>query len=168
MWKQTKVKLANLDHLGSVLLFFLDCLCLSGGRRESWDLRESLSNGNCRAAHSVGPPSVQGHSIRVSVITPHSQEARTHQYMLHFFFVGLPHREFFGQGWMKNDKNEKTPYIMRTTKHFNDVRSSQKELLSHIEPFYPNVTWSLNYLFLVFFVRWATLLPRRSSAVMML
>ncbi|MEQ2184776.1 Ras protein-specific guanine nucleotide-releasing factor, partial [Goodea atripinnis] len=29
--------------------------------------------------------------------------------------------EFFGQGWMKNDKNEKTPYIMRTTKHFNDV-----------------------------------------------
>lgn len=24
---------------------------------------------------------------------------------------------------MKNDKNEKTPYIMRTTKHFNDVSS---------------------------------------------
>jgi len=22
---------------------------------------------------------------------------------------------------MKNDKNEKTPYIMKTTKHFNDV-----------------------------------------------
>uniref|UniRef100_A0AAX7U523 Ras protein specific guanine nucleotide releasing factor 1 n=1 Tax=Astatotilapia calliptera TaxID=8154 RepID=A0AAX7U523_ASTCA len=57
----------------------------------------------------------------MSVITPHSQEARTHQYMLHFFFLGLPHREFFGQGWMKNDKNEKTPYIMRTTKHFNDM-----------------------------------------------
>uniref|UniRef100_A0A4W6CJ07 Ras protein specific guanine nucleotide releasing factor 1 n=1 Tax=Lates calcarifer TaxID=8187 RepID=A0A4W6CJ07_LATCA len=31
------------------------------------------------------------------------------------------YREFFGQGWMKNDKNEKTPYIMRTTKHFNDI-----------------------------------------------
>lgn len=30
-------------------------------------------------------------------------------------------REFFGQGWMKSDKNEKTPYIMTTTKHFNDV-----------------------------------------------
>uniref|UniRef100_A0A8C2EB70 Ras-specific guanine nucleotide-releasing factor 1 n=1 Tax=Cyprinus carpio TaxID=7962 RepID=A0A8C2EB70_CYPCA len=29
--------------------------------------------------------------------------------------------EFFGQGWMKNDKNEKTPYIMKTTKHFNDI-----------------------------------------------
>ena len=23
---------------------------------------------------------------------------------------------------MKNDKNERTPYIMKTTKHFNDVR----------------------------------------------
>lgn len=34
-----------------------------------------------------------------------------------FFF----YREFFGQGWMKNDKNERTPYIMKTTKHFNDV-----------------------------------------------
>ena len=33
------------------------------------------------------------------------------------------YREFFGQGWMKNDKNERTPYIMKTTKHFNDVRA---------------------------------------------
>lgn len=31
------------------------------------------------------------------------------------------YREFFGQGWMKPGKNERTPYIMRTTKHFNDV-----------------------------------------------
>lgn len=31
------------------------------------------------------------------------------------------HREFFGQGWMKLEKNERTPYIMKTTKHFNDV-----------------------------------------------
>lgn len=30
-------------------------------------------------------------------------------------------REFFGQGWMKVEKNERTPYIMKTTKHFNDV-----------------------------------------------
>lgn len=30
-------------------------------------------------------------------------------------------REFFGQGWMKLEKNERTPYIMKTTKHFNDV-----------------------------------------------
>lgn len=38
------------------------------------------------------------------------------------------YREFFGQGWMKNDKNERTPYIMKTTKHFNDVRDSCHEL----------------------------------------
>ncbi|POI24389.1 hypothetical protein CIB84_011861, partial [Bambusicola thoracicus] len=30
-------------------------------------------------------------------------------------------REFFGQGWMKLEKNERTPYIMKNTKHFNDV-----------------------------------------------
>lgn len=30
-------------------------------------------------------------------------------------------REFFGQGWMKLEKNERTPHIMKTTKHFNDV-----------------------------------------------
>uniref|UniRef100_A0A8C2EGA2 Ras-specific guanine nucleotide-releasing factor 1 n=1 Tax=Cyprinus carpio TaxID=7962 RepID=A0A8C2EGA2_CYPCA len=35
-------------------------------------------------------------------------------------FISM-NREFFGQGWMKNDKNEKTPYIMKTTKHFNDI-----------------------------------------------
>uniref|UniRef100_A0A3Q3FX59 Ras protein specific guanine nucleotide releasing factor 1 n=1 Tax=Labrus bergylta TaxID=56723 RepID=A0A3Q3FX59_9LABR len=39
----------------------------------------------------------------------------------HLVFKVIPYEEFFGQGWMKNDKNEKTPYIMRTTKHFNDV-----------------------------------------------
>lgn len=33
----------------------------------------------------------------------------------------LHYREFFGQGWMKVEKNEKTPYIMKNTKHFNDV-----------------------------------------------
>lgn len=30
-------------------------------------------------------------------------------------------REFLGQGWMKVDKNERTPYIMKTSQHFNDV-----------------------------------------------
>uniref|UniRef100_A0A674PGZ9 Ras protein specific guanine nucleotide releasing factor 1 n=1 Tax=Takifugu rubripes TaxID=31033 RepID=A0A674PGZ9_TAKRU len=39
----------------------------------------------------------------------------------HLVFKVIPYAEFFGQGWMKNDKNEKTPYIMRTTKHFNDI-----------------------------------------------
>lgn len=31
-------------------------------------------------------------------------------------------REFLGQGWMKVDKMERTPYIMKTSQHFNDVR----------------------------------------------
>uniref|UniRef100_A0A8C3QSM7 Ras protein specific guanine nucleotide releasing factor 2 n=1 Tax=Cyanoderma ruficeps TaxID=181631 RepID=A0A8C3QSM7_9PASS len=30
-------------------------------------------------------------------------------------------REFLGQGWMKVDKNERTPYIMKTSQHFNDM-----------------------------------------------
>ncbi|KAG5839653.1 hypothetical protein ANANG_G00207190 [Anguilla anguilla] len=39
----------------------------------------------------------------------------------HLVFKVIPYEEFFGQGWMKTDKNEKTPYIMKTTKHFNDI-----------------------------------------------
>ncbi|KAL0977988.1 hypothetical protein UPYG_G00164360 [Umbra pygmaea] len=39
----------------------------------------------------------------------------------HLVFKIIPYEEFFGQGWMKNDKNERTPYIMKTTKHFNDI-----------------------------------------------
>uniref|UniRef100_A0A8D3EEA1 Ras-specific guanine nucleotide-releasing factor 1 n=1 Tax=Scophthalmus maximus TaxID=52904 RepID=A0A8D3EEA1_SCOMX len=39
----------------------------------------------------------------------------------HLVFKVIPYEEFFGQGWMKNDKNERTPYIMKTTKHFNDI-----------------------------------------------
>uniref|UniRef100_A0A3B3U8A3 Ras protein specific guanine nucleotide releasing factor 2 n=1 Tax=Poecilia latipinna TaxID=48699 RepID=A0A3B3U8A3_9TELE len=32
-----------------------------------------------------------------------------------------PLREFLGQGWMKVDKTERTPYIMKTSQHFNDM-----------------------------------------------
>uniref|UniRef100_A0A8C5I8V4 Ras-specific guanine nucleotide-releasing factor 1-like n=1 Tax=Gouania willdenowi TaxID=441366 RepID=A0A8C5I8V4_GOUWI len=39
----------------------------------------------------------------------------------HLVFKVIPYEEFFGQGWMKNEKNERTPYIMKTTKHFNDI-----------------------------------------------
>lgn len=39
----------------------------------------------------------------------------------HLIFKKIPYEEFFGQGWMKLEKNEKTPYIMKTTKHFNDI-----------------------------------------------
>lgn len=35
---------------------------------------------------------------------------------------------------MKNDKNEKTPYIMRTTKHFNDVRCFEQDCCSAVLP----------------------------------
>ncbi|XP_017691742.1 ras-specific guanine nucleotide-releasing factor 1 isoform X3 [Pipra filicauda] len=39
----------------------------------------------------------------------------------HLIFKKIPYEEFFGQGWMKLEKNERTPYIMKNTKHFNDV-----------------------------------------------
>lgn len=37
-------------------------------------------------------------------------------------------REFLGQGWMKVDKNERTPYIMKTSQHFNDVNKQRKQI----------------------------------------
>ncbi|XP_028614784.1 ras-specific guanine nucleotide-releasing factor 1 isoform X3 [Grammomys surdaster] len=39
----------------------------------------------------------------------------------HLIFKSIPYQEFFGQGWMKDEKYEKTPYIMKTTRHFNHV-----------------------------------------------
>ncbi|KAM9711089.1 ras-specific guanine nucleotide-releasing factor 1 isoform 2-T2 [Dama dama] len=39
----------------------------------------------------------------------------------HLVFKKIPYEEFFGQGWMKLEKSERTPYIMKTTKHFNDI-----------------------------------------------
>uniref|UniRef100_A0A8C8TWX8 RAS protein-specific guanine nucleotide-releasing factor 1 n=1 Tax=Peromyscus maniculatus bairdii TaxID=230844 RepID=A0A8C8TWX8_PERMB len=39
----------------------------------------------------------------------------------HLVFKKIPYEEFFGQGWMKVEKNERTPYIMKTTKHFNEI-----------------------------------------------
>ncbi|XP_030433999.1 ras-specific guanine nucleotide-releasing factor 1 [Gopherus evgoodei] len=39
----------------------------------------------------------------------------------HLVFKKIPYEEFFGQGWMKLEKNERTPYIMKNTKHFNDI-----------------------------------------------
>ncbi|XP_017651163.1 ras-specific guanine nucleotide-releasing factor 1 isoform X2 [Nannospalax galili] len=41
----------------------------------------------------------------------------------HLVFKKIPYEEFFGQGWMKVEKNERTPYIMKTTKHFNDTKA---------------------------------------------
>ncbi|XP_072592977.1 ras-specific guanine nucleotide-releasing factor 2 isoform X2 [Vulpes vulpes] len=39
----------------------------------------------------------------------------------HIIFRSIPYEEFLGQGWMKLDKNERTPYIMKTSQHFNDM-----------------------------------------------
>ncbi|MEQ2300478.1 Ras-specific guanine nucleotide-releasing factor 2, partial [Ameca splendens] len=39
----------------------------------------------------------------------------------HIVFRSIPYEEFLGQGWMKIDKTERTPYIMKTSQHFNDV-----------------------------------------------
>ncbi|XP_025026620.1 ras-specific guanine nucleotide-releasing factor 1 isoform X1 [Python bivittatus] len=39
----------------------------------------------------------------------------------HLVFKTIPYEEFFGQGWMKVEKNERTPYILKNTKHFNDI-----------------------------------------------
>uniref|UniRef100_A0A8C5U0U2 Ras protein specific guanine nucleotide releasing factor 2 n=1 Tax=Malurus cyaneus samueli TaxID=2593467 RepID=A0A8C5U0U2_9PASS len=39
----------------------------------------------------------------------------------HIVFRSIPYEEFLGQGWMKVDKNERTPYIMKTSQHFNDM-----------------------------------------------
>ncbi|XP_076005595.1 ras-specific guanine nucleotide-releasing factor 2 isoform X2 [Genypterus blacodes] len=39
----------------------------------------------------------------------------------HIVFRSIPYEEFLGQGWMKVDKTERTPYIMKTSQHFNDM-----------------------------------------------
>uniref|UniRef100_A0A8C6QRZ2 RAS protein-specific guanine nucleotide-releasing factor 2 n=1 Tax=Nannospalax galili TaxID=1026970 RepID=A0A8C6QRZ2_NANGA len=39
----------------------------------------------------------------------------------HIVFRSIPYEEFLGQGWMKLDKNERTPYIMKTSQQFNDM-----------------------------------------------
>ncbi|XP_041519455.1 ras-specific guanine nucleotide-releasing factor 2 isoform X3 [Microtus oregoni] len=44
----------------------------------------------------------------------------------HVVFRSIPYEEFLGQGWMKLDKNERTPYIMKTSQHFNEIPVSLK------------------------------------------
>ncbi|KAM4748317.1 ras-specific guanine nucleotide-releasing factor 1 [Rhinophrynus dorsalis] len=53
----------------------------------------------------------------------------------HLIFKRIPYEEFFGQGWMKTDKNERTPYIMNTSKHFNHMSNLiATEILRGEEP----------------------------------
>ncbi|XP_051973652.1 ras-specific guanine nucleotide-releasing factor 2 isoform X2 [Xyrauchen texanus] len=50
----------------------------------------------------------------------------------HIVFRNIPYEEFFGQGWMKFDKNERTPYIMKTSQHFNDMSNLvASEIMAH-------------------------------------
>uniref|UniRef100_A0A3P8W3X4 Ras protein specific guanine nucleotide releasing factor 1 n=1 Tax=Cynoglossus semilaevis TaxID=244447 RepID=A0A3P8W3X4_CYNSE len=58
----------------------------------------------------------------------------------HLVFKVIPYEEFFGQGWMKNDKNEKTPFIMRTTKHFNDISNLIATEILRCDDVVPRVT----------------------------
>lgn len=39
----------------------------------------------------------------------------------HIIFRSIPYQEFLGQGWMKPDKIDRTPYIMKTSQHFNNM-----------------------------------------------
>ncbi|KAG9488956.1 hypothetical protein GDO78_005131 [Eleutherodactylus coqui] len=53
----------------------------------------------------------------------------------HLIFKKIPYEEFFGQGWMKAEKNEKTPYIMGTSNHFNHMSNLiATEILRSEEP----------------------------------
>lgn len=107
------------------------CVCVSvsghGGLQDG-AVREPLRPGDSWATHAARPPGLQGHPVRVSAhvcVQTHTLARVLECYSLlawkNLFFYS-PCSEFFGQGWMKNDKNERTPYIMITTKHFNSVR----------------------------------------------
>uniref|UniRef100_A0A3Q3AWK1 Ras protein-specific guanine nucleotide-releasing factor 2a n=1 Tax=Kryptolebias marmoratus TaxID=37003 RepID=A0A3Q3AWK1_KRYMA len=49
-------------------------------------------------------------------------------------FRSIPYEEFLGQGWMKVDKTERTPYIMKTSQHFNDMSNLvASQIISHTD-----------------------------------
>uniref|UniRef100_A0A8C9TGW8 Ras protein-specific guanine nucleotide-releasing factor 2b n=1 Tax=Scleropages formosus TaxID=113540 RepID=A0A8C9TGW8_SCLFO len=52
----------------------------------------------------------------------------------HIIFRSIPYEEFLGQGWMKVDKTERTPYIMKTSQHFNDMSNLvASQIMSHTD-----------------------------------
>ncbi|XP_075693876.1 ras-specific guanine nucleotide-releasing factor 2 isoform X3 [Rhinoderma darwinii] len=54
----------------------------------------------------------------------------------HIVFRSIPYQEFLGQGWMKPNKSGRTPFIMKTSQHFNDMSNLvASEIMSH-----PDVT----------------------------
>ncbi|XP_076842576.1 ras-specific guanine nucleotide-releasing factor 2 isoform X3 [Brachyhypopomus gauderio] len=49
-------------------------------------------------------------------------------------FRSIPYEEFLGQGWMKVDKNKRTPYIMKTSQHFNDMSNLvASQIMTHAD-----------------------------------
>ncbi|XP_061589980.1 ras-specific guanine nucleotide-releasing factor 2 isoform X4 [Cololabis saira] len=52
----------------------------------------------------------------------------------HIVFRNIPYEEFLGQGWMKVDKSERTPYIMKTSQHFNDMSNLvASQIIAHTD-----------------------------------
>ncbi|XP_042068939.1 ras-specific guanine nucleotide-releasing factor 2 isoform X2 [Haplochromis burtoni] len=52
----------------------------------------------------------------------------------HIVFRSIPYEEFLGQGFMKLDKTERTPYIMKTTQHFNDMSNLvASQIMTHTD-----------------------------------
>ncbi|XP_074495495.1 ras-specific guanine nucleotide-releasing factor 2 isoform X4 [Sebastes fasciatus] len=52
----------------------------------------------------------------------------------HIVFRSIPYEEFLGQGWMKVDKTERTPYIMKTSQHFNDMSNLvASQIMTHTD-----------------------------------
>uniref|UniRef100_A0A671U7X0 Ras protein-specific guanine nucleotide-releasing factor 2b n=1 Tax=Sparus aurata TaxID=8175 RepID=A0A671U7X0_SPAAU len=52
----------------------------------------------------------------------------------HIVFRSIPYESFLGQGWMKVDKTERTPYIMKTSQHFNDMSNLvASQIMTHTD-----------------------------------
>uniref|UniRef100_A0A6Q2ZBX8 Uncharacterized protein n=1 Tax=Esox lucius TaxID=8010 RepID=A0A6Q2ZBX8_ESOLU len=52
----------------------------------------------------------------------------------HIVFRSIPYEEFLGQGWMKLDKSERTPYIMKTSQHFNEMSNLvASQIIAHTD-----------------------------------
>ncbi|XP_054466718.1 ras-specific guanine nucleotide-releasing factor 2 isoform X3 [Anoplopoma fimbria] len=52
----------------------------------------------------------------------------------HIVFRSIPYEEFLGLGWMKVDKTERTPYIMKTSQHFNDMSNLvASQIMTHTD-----------------------------------
>uniref|UniRef100_A0A7N8XXM4 Ras protein-specific guanine nucleotide-releasing factor 2b n=1 Tax=Mastacembelus armatus TaxID=205130 RepID=A0A7N8XXM4_9TELE len=52
----------------------------------------------------------------------------------HIVFRSIPYESFLGQGWMKIDKTERTPYIMKTSQHFNDMSNLvASQIMTHTD-----------------------------------